>query len=270
MNCSLLLVLCLTIHLAYGASVEKRNVLDLLNPFKHFQKSVVNAVQSGDKPSVNFHLYLVHNVRLTRLNSVKYQNLGCLANHAESLWGFTPFVNTTITLSKHAKCVSSANNQLTGLSLDLIRRGYLNCTLPIVMSVWGKTNIVEVNLGTITSGRCAGDFLYCLNHWCQLPDHVLTKSAPIELTCNGYHYRQTPFSYTADFNGQKEVMGLADSNQIMSFVNANIVEVNLGTITSGRCAGDFLYVQTMYTNDIPLACVDYSLCRDAHRVYSQS
>ncbi|CAG2102863.1 unnamed protein product [Medioppia subpectinata] len=124
-------------------------------------------------------------------------------NHTEIILASSPFVRTTVDLSRRVKCEPNAESGLTGLSENLI-------------------------------------------------------GAPIELTCNGYYQQHmpTPYEYIAHFHGQQEAMVLAQSNQYMSFNNGNIMEVHTGRITEGKCKGDDLYVQTVYTNDNPLACID--------------
>ncbi|CAG2102864.1 unnamed protein product [Medioppia subpectinata] len=108
-----------------------------------------------------------------------------------------------------------------------------------------------------------------LTRWakCEASDSGLTglgediRNAPVDLTCNGYYTQRMTdlYEYNADFNGQKETIGLARSVQTMSFVNGNILEVHEGEITEGRCQGDILYIQTVYNNPNSLACTDYSL-----------
>ncbi|CAG2104768.1 unnamed protein product [Medioppia subpectinata] len=81
----------------------------------------------------------------------------------------------------------------------------------------------------------------------------------MELSCSGFHFRQIPYTFAADFNGQQEDLTVENCNQVVSSVNGNMFELNLGPITSGRCKGDLLYVQTVYTSDNPLACAQQTL-----------
>ncbi|CAG2116237.1 unnamed protein product, partial [Medioppia subpectinata] len=82
---------------------------------------------------------------------------------------------------------------------------------------------------------------------------------PMELSCSGFHFRQIPYTFSAHFNGQQEDLTVDNCNQVVSSVNGNMFELNLGAITSGRCKGDLLYVQTVYTSDNPLACAEQTL-----------
>ncbi|CAG2174147.1 unnamed protein product, partial [Oppiella nova] len=64
----------------------------------------------------------------------------------------------------------------------------------------------------------------------------LNATFPIGVSCNGYHYMQTPFMYIAEINGQQQPVPLANMSLIMSMINGNIMEVTMGTIVDGVCA----------------------------------
>ncbi|CAG2104767.1 unnamed protein product [Medioppia subpectinata] len=232
MKCSVLvaLALCLTAQVAYGASIEKRgiigNFLHLLDMFNYRgqcqQKppvatgpSVTGATPTTMKVDLDQllqadcrHPVSVDYKQTVRRLEVDLKEFGpsdpTKPNHLEYLLAFTPFVNTTVTVNKHMKCVSNGVNKLTGIALNAV-------------------------------------------------------SHPMELSCSGFHFRQIPYIFNAYFNGLGEDLTVENCNQVVSSVNGNMFELNLGPITSGRCKGDLLYVQTVYTSDNPLACAEYSL-----------
>ncbi|CAG2176252.1 unnamed protein product, partial [Oppiella nova] len=93
----------------------------------------------------------------------------------------------------------------------------------------------------------------------------LNTTYATDMACSGYQYKQFPFEYTIDVNGQPEVLPLAAMNQAMASVNGHTEEVHLATISGGRCKGDFLYVQTVFlkchTEEVHLATISGGRCK---------
>ncbi|CAG2107741.1 unnamed protein product [Medioppia subpectinata] len=223
MNCPVLatLVLYLTAQ-AYGASVDKRgligDIFQHLNPLNHNCQTGTganNTAPTAMKVDLDQllqsdceHPLSPNYKQILRRLDVDLKEFGpgdpTEPNHLEYLLAFTPFVNTTVSVSKSVKCVSNGVNQLTGLSLNAVFH-------------------------------------------------------PMELSCSGFHFTQIPYTFSAHFNGQQQDLTVDNCNQVVSSVNGNMFELNLGAITSGRCKGDLLYVQTVYTSDNPLACAQQTL-----------
>ncbi|XP_054155171.1 uncharacterized protein LOC128953683 [Oppia nitens] len=75
-----------------------------------------------------------------------------------------------------------------------------------------------------------------------------------EATCNGYHSWETPFTYTAIVNGKPENLTIGKLLVYYSYLNGNMVEVNTGTITEGRCKGDVFFSANSYIADDQFGC----------------
>ncbi|CAG2117745.1 unnamed protein product [Medioppia subpectinata] len=67
-----------------------------------------------------------------------------------------------------------------------------------------------------------------------------------EVTCNGYHSWETSFAYDILVDGKLEKLPITKLAVYFSYLNGDMYEVNTGTVTEGRCAGDVFFSANAY------------------------
>ncbi|CAG2105652.1 unnamed protein product [Medioppia subpectinata] len=82
------------------------------------------------------------------------------------------------------------------------------------------------------------------------------KTFPALFTCNGYDSQVFKWEYDIVVNGQVEQLPIDKMTVYLSFLNGDMSEINTGTVTSGRCAGDVLFVFKVYVTDDQEGCAN--------------
>ncbi|CAG2179264.1 unnamed protein product, partial [Oppiella nova] len=104
------------------------------------------------------------------------------------------------------------NNTLKQLNVDLSKFMVVDPTQPGHREIHlAFTPYVNTALSVDKHSKCDGN--------ASITALYLNTTYSTDMACSGYHYKQFPFEYTIDVNGQPEVLPLAAMNQAMASVN---------------------------------------------------